>query len=325
MSILYTNAIISVRSGKVLTLDRVRRMIVAPDAPSSAKILFECGYDELLLTEKPDREDLIIAAEMKRTVETLKELCPSPLLLDILLSKFDYHNAAAVYNHMRSDTDIKNLPTDSIYPFGLVGFEKVKNAVAKRDYAVLPEPMREALLGFNKDNPSAFGVELGLVRAMYADILPKVRKLGNSGIKEYFRVEVDFANMLSFAKMRLYGKMEKSPFIEGGKATESQVNSIMSKNPGAVKAGFASLPYSDVTYALAEGLESLDLAPFERASANYLIGQSKKGSDDSFSLNPLFSWWVEKWEELRTVKTILVGKKLGMTREELFAELGLGK
>ena len=324
MSILYTNAILSVRSGRILTMDRIRRMIAAPDSAQAAKILFECGYDELLITEKPDREDLIINAEMKKTVESLRELCPSPLLLNILQARFDYHNAAAIYNFVLANVadGLVKIPADSLYPFGNVGLDKLKDAIVKKDYSVCPEPMREALLRLGSDSPFASLVDLELTKAMYADIMPKVKTLGNRGVINFFKTEIDFANMHSYAKARFHGKVGNI-FIEGGFATEDQLGSILSKDPHAAKSAFASLPYMRVVYRLVASLDSLDLSVFEYESKKYLAELGRQGEEDSFALNPLLGWWVTKWEEMRIVKTILVGKKLGMTREDLYKQLGI--
>ena len=45
-SIIYSNAIISARSGLLLNGDKIRRMMAAQTSADAAKVLFECGFNE---------------------------------------------------------------------------------------------------------------------------------------------------------------------------------------------------------------------------------------------------------------------------------------
>ena len=82
LSILYTNAILSVRSSQLLNADRIRRMIAAPNERMASEVLYECGWN----IEGAD----IIEVERKRTIREFIELCPSEILRDIIVAKSEF-------------------------------------------------------------------------------------------------------------------------------------------------------------------------------------------------------------------------------------------
>lgn len=313
MSIIYSNAIVSVRSSKMLTVDRIRRMVAAQTAADAAKILFECGYDEQLLTTQPERDDLIINAERKRTIEEFNKLCPDKNVKYCVMARFDYHNAMTLYGREANQVD-----PDALYSLGNIDLDKLKTAIAKKSYTALPDPMASALSRLDKNSePSPIQTEVELSRAMYQDIFANAKR----NIAEYYRAEVDMMNLRVAAKSKLFGQKYENMFVEGGTIAESSVRSLLTKNPNDVKVAVANPKYSKVLDALVTSMNAVNLVEFENVAGETLIEISKNNSDDLFSINMLFYWFIKKMEELRIVKTILMGKKFGKTKEELREDL----
>lgn len=117
MSVLYTNAILSVRSARLLNNDRIRRMIASSDVVEATKILFECGWDEQSIANFRGNNDEIISAELKRITHEFKQLCPDPRLEEIILAKLAHLNS--------SDVDIAT--TRDYYAEQLVRLGKLRN------------------------------------------------------------------------------------------------------------------------------------------------------------------------------------------------------
>lgn len=332
MSIIYSNAILSVRAGKSLTPDRIRRMIIAPSAGAAAKILFECGYDETILTNTPEREDLIIGSETKKIFETLDELCPNPILREILLLKFDYHNATAIYNNFIKNSDAtvsESLRIDGIYTHGLVGILKIAQEITSGGYTKLPTPMFAALSKLGTYDAAPFDVEIELLRAYYADIETRIKNLGSKVIEEYFKTEIDIANITNASKSKIFGRSLNNPnavheiFIDGGIVNDVAISSITSGDITRIRPSFAEFKISEIVPYLVRGIESRDMSAFETKANEYLVKIGKTDSDNIFSENVFFSWWVAKQAEIVTIKKIIVGKKLGLSKEELYEQLGI--
>jgi len=309
----------------MLDADRIRRMIHANTIEDTTKILFEMDYD-LSEDDIINPSDAIITNELKRFVKEFGELCPSDDLLYVVLGRFYYHNAAAFYNaRLRNPDDAKASSTvDSVYPFGNDYLEPVmlRSAIYRKSYINLPDAMALTLRKLDDiASPSPFMVDLEFNRALYADIFTKLKPIKNRHIKQYFRAEIDLLNLRTYAKLRFAGNIPSDIYIEGGEISEESLNTIFEKNLRNSKVAFMGLNYDAVIAELMIGLENANLVRFENTSNNFLIELSKEGSDDIFSLSMLFGWFIAKMEELRIVKTILIGKKFGKSRDELREDL----
>jgi len=295
----------------------MRRMIAAATLIESTKVLFECGYDENLLTYQPENTNAIIEKEYTRTIGEFTELCLNPNLLQLVLCRFDYHNAILAYNARITD----NTPsTTAFYPFGSIEINTVTKSIQSKNYDDFTRHMKEALEILDNLSPTPLDVEVELVRAMYFDMFRHLEKINNRYITNYFRSEIDIQNMRTLIKI---GKNTLQSFnkliIGGGHLDESHFNAIISKDYHDIKSSLVQ--YDEVINAIIKSTEEKNPTIFENVANRFLIAQAKQNSEDSFSLNMLFSWLIEKLEELRIVKVILMGKKIGKSKEDLRNQL----
>jgi len=309
----------------MLNTDRIRRMVAANSASEAAKILFECDYNAELITNFADRDDLIIDSERKRTVETFVDLMTNDVLKYIVLAKFDYHNGAAVYNWHKTSGSPDELK-EAVYPFGNIELGKLRFAVTTKNYSALPDVMAQTLSDLDKlelsgQSPDMPKIDLEFNRALYADIMPRLKKLNNRGIEAYFRAELDILNIRTFAKLQLTGGTPTNEFIHGGRLTESDLAPMFSKTSAGIKNSLSMAGMDLIANTLAKGLDSGNLTEFENVANAYLVKIGVRDSDNLFKTNTLFAWYVAKIEELRIVKLILMGKKFGKSKDDLRAEL----
>ena len=82
MSILYTNAILSVRSSVLLNPDRIRRMIAAGSDKDAQDILMECKWSLDTIN--------IFETERQKTLDEFNKLCPDPNLAEIINAKSSF-------------------------------------------------------------------------------------------------------------------------------------------------------------------------------------------------------------------------------------------
>ena len=249
MSILYTNAVLAVRSAQLLDVDKIRRMIAAPNVTDAANILYECGW-----------ESFDVETERARTLREFSDLSPNEILTEIINAKAEFE--------LHGDADTNDVQT-------------------------------------------------------YYDLqFNRLKRLKNREIAAYFVAEIDLLNLRTFAKIRLFGGRPEGVYIKGGSVSYGECLELFRAHPENIKGAIANIDYSELLEYLMSGITSGKLAEFENASQKFLVRLSAVGSDNSFKLNMLFGWFIAKMEELRIVKTILVGKKFGKSREELRADLG---
>ena len=286
-SILFTNAVLTSRQNKLLNADRIKRMINAQSAQEAAKILFECGYNEEIITFQPEKDDLIIGYELEKTVKTFKEFCPDEKLKECVLAKFDYHNAKVLYKSKFVKIDLY----ETLYSFGNVDVELLKKSIESKRYLDMPVGLAQVIEKLDKTkNPTLRDIDLQFEKAMYEYIAENIKGLKNASIIKYFKTEIDIINQRTYLKCQLY-KTEKdfeAFFIKGGFKKKDEMRKDIS-----------------------------DIAEFEEKSNDLLREIGHEGKDDNFGLNVMFNWFNLKIEELKVVKMILLGKKLGLSRRQI--------
>jgi vacuolar-type H+-ATPase subunit C/Vma6 len=299
---LYANAVIAVRGNKhLLTKAMMRTMINASGAAEAAKILVEAGYNDALITQDPERDDLIIADEREKTFRLFESLCADENILHCIRARYDYHNAKILYSANHGKIDI----TETLYPFALKSItgniaDGLKQAIKKLD-----------AMG----NPKAADVFFHIERALFIDTAESIKKIKVKNIREYFEAEIDFTNIRSFVKSRGTKSDPSEFFIEGGKLTARSLQSILSTDTSGIKQAFSG-EYEPIMKSLIVG-NSL-----EEAMSLYLVTLAEHGKDDIFSIGPLFFWFVMKNEEFKAVKTILMGKRFNFSKENIRDNLG---
>jgi len=314
----------------MLNPDRIRRMIAANTVADAAKILFECGYNEQILTETPWATDKIIFSELERTLSEFRQLCKNDELVYCVMARFFYHNAAALYNNQVVENangrskDREATLAESLYPMDFEGIsvELLRSLISKRSYNSLPEPLQVALAALDKmEAATPQVVEVEINRALFTDLFARLRRMRNRAITNYFVASLDIQNMRTFAKVKMQGGRPDGLFIEGGRASEVALMAIFERDPNYLRTALAGLGYDKLIDALCDGLYDADLTRFENLAGAFLVEMGRVDADDSFKLNMTFAWFIKKMEELRIVKIILMGKKFGRTKDELREEL----
>ena len=255
--IIYSNSIIAVRVSKqMLNQARIKAMINASTAADAAKVLLECGYTLY------ENDDAIIADERAKTMQTFIELCPDDALLYCVKAKHDYHNAKVLVKKKSGKID----PNETLYPFAIQDLRgSFKNLEDKTDEQI--------------------------ETALYQDIAPYIQKIKSKTIKDYFRAEIDFLNMRTFAKCRLAKMSPAGLFVEGGTQTPSQIDKAAA--------------------------EISDLSKFETDCNDFLIKKTEADKNDIFSSMILFNWFIMKQQEFKAVKAILMGKRFNFSKDQI--------
>ncbi|MCL2570561.1 MAG: V-type ATPase subunit [Firmicutes bacterium] len=174
---------------------------------------------------------------------------------------------------------------ETLYPFADYVEEFSTDALS------LPKPLKEAFMQLkNISDVTATQIDSIITHALYTDIASHVKKIKNKAIRNYFAYEVDFLNI------RAVIKGMDANLLPGGKLNKQQVT--------------------------AKAAEIKDLNEFEDESWAELSKLSAIDNNDIFKLNLLFYWFMRKQEELRVVKTILMGKKFGFTNDQIRESLG---
>ena len=77
---------------RLLTAERLERMIDARDDAEALKVLTECGYGELTGLTGPQLDRALNAARVA-ALDEIAAMVPQSALVDVFRVKYDYHNA----------------------------------------------------------------------------------------------------------------------------------------------------------------------------------------------------------------------------------------
>ena len=131
---LYISTRLRSMENRMLSRERMERMLEARTDEDAAKVLSECGYTGL---EKADLDSLSqsLSAARAETFSELASMSPNSDIVDVFRMKYDYHNLKALMKCAHSGKDAGNMLIDA----GRYSLDTVKRA--KR----LPCPMPAAV------------------------------------------------------------------------------------------------------------------------------------------------------------------------------------
>ena len=89
---LYISARIHAMENRMLTRERMERMLDARTAEDAAKVLTECGYEDFPALTPAAIEHLLDQARLELFAD-LRKASPDPGIVDVFCIKYDYHNA----------------------------------------------------------------------------------------------------------------------------------------------------------------------------------------------------------------------------------------
>ncbi len=298
---IYSNAIAKYNSGKLLSSEKLRRLIDA-DFSDAVKMLADYGYGGGLLNENSYDIDVFLTEETSRLIAFVNEDCPGEELKRFLLNKYYYSDAKVLFKAKYVSTDTK---------FALYNcFDDLNSAVECGDYQSLPAFLSDALIFLSEKyidkKPSPKEIDITLVNAMYSDSLDAANMSRNRSLKKYIRTEIDFLNIITAfrcRKLKLDRNDFTAEFIGGGTLKEQTVSVIITGEQTAIIKEFMSTQYFEAVDRL---YQSEDFVLFERDSGDTLNSIIANSSDDMNSYSPFINYFIAKTVEIKTVKTILV-------------------
>ena len=121
---LYISTRLRSMENRMLSRERMERMLEARTDEDAAKVLSECGYTGL---EKADLDSLsqALSAARAETFSELASMSPNSDIVDVFRMKYDYHNLKALMKCAHSGKDAGGMLIDA----GRYPLDTVKRAV----------------------------------------------------------------------------------------------------------------------------------------------------------------------------------------------------
>lgn len=318
---LYLTARIRALEGKLLTADRIDRMLEAQTTADAVKILSECGY--------PEADDLsntgisrMIAEVREKTFYDLGMFAPDRRIIDLFRIRYDYHNAKVLLRSEALKTDASRL----LLSAGRVPAEKMSQAVLTSELSGLPGRLGKAVaaarevLGTTRDPQKC---DFVLDTAYYEDMRSIAAETGSEFIEGYVRVSIDAANLKTAVRVMRIGKDEdflNEVVIPGGSVELSRIR----------KAAGGNLPFTDVfsSPALKDAAEAAapaaaggDLSAFEKLCDDALTKYLASAKYVAFGEAPFLNYLAERETEYANIRILLLGREAGLPADVLRARM----
>lgn len=314
---LYISARIHAMENKLLTRERMERMLSARSAEEASKVLAECGYGDFPSLTPAAIEHTLDAARLALFAE-LRRAAPDPAIVDVFCIKYDYHNAKVLLKAEATGQSPDELLLDAgRYPAARLKEDYVQGDLSRYS-ATFAQAVAQAkeLLASSGDPQSA---DLLLDRAYYTEMLAAAKAARSPFLEGYVRLSIDSVNLRSVVRAARMGKgpdfLRRVLLPEGNVKTDS----LLAAGAGAADlAGVFAHTY--LTAAAQEGAEAMrggSLTQFERLCDNALTAYLSQGKRVAFGEHPLIGYLYAKENELTTIRIILTGRLAGLDAETI--------
>ncbi len=301
-----------IRSRERTLLNRERMQRLSESTPAEAlRQLIEIGYGAMPEATLDDVEAMI-ASELNRAYELIREVSVKPEQTDLFLMGADVHNLKLLLKLRLTGSNAE--PT--VERGGLYDPKALAKMVDTGEYKDLPEEFRVALerleQGFARGQVNPSGVSTALDNAYLAYALQK----GDAFTQTYFKAQADFNNLIALLRVRaLGGDAERlsALLLEGGDIPrEILLKNFDTPTEGLARAATAG-PMAD---AMAKGLEEVArtgrVSALEKARDDALMAFASKGKNDVDTMAPIMGFLLAKGQEARCVRLVMTALRNGL-------------
>ena len=312
---LHISARIHAMENRLLTRERMERMLSARSAEEAAKVLAECGYGDFPALTPAGIEEALDQARLALFAE-LRKAAPDPAIVDVFCIKYDYHNAKVLLKAEATGQSPDELLLDAgRYPAGRLREDYVQGDLSRYSPTFAQAVAQAKELLASSGDPQA--ADLLLDRAYYAEMLSAAQAAGSPFLEGYVRLSIDSVNLRSVVRSARMGKgpdfLRRVLLPEGNVKTDS----LLSAGAGDLAGVFA---HTYLTAAAQEGAEAMrggSLTQFERLCDNALTAYLSQGKRVAFGEHPLIGYLYAKENELTTIRIILTGRLAGLDAETI--------
>ena len=301
------SARIRVLETRLLTRERLERMIDARTDAEALNVLAECGYGELSVSDPAELERALSNARQALFGE-LAAAIPDADMLDIFRAKYDYHNAKVIIKAEATGQEARRLLVSG----GRYEPEQMleRPQTCGQALCAAMEQARQTLE--QTEDPQQ--MDLVLDRAYFAELGHMAGQLGSSYMQGYVRLMVDAANLRSFVRCM---RLEKTPefvsrvLVEGGSVS---VRALAQCRAQDVDGLFPVGPLAEAARLAVECAKpgAGVLTELERACDDALMAYQEKARRTPFGEEVVAGYLFARESELTAIRTVMAGRMAGL-------------
>ena len=297
---------------RMLTRERMDRMIEAREDGETLKILSECGYGGSDGLQMSGVEGALAEAQAA-TFSEIRGAVPDSRLVDVFQLKYDYHNAKTLVKAEAMGVDPQRL----MMAGGRYDPKMLAEGYKKGELRGLSDPFQAALLQARETLAASHDpqlADLALDRACYAEMAQLAKDSGSAFLQGYVRLAVDVANLrtaVRVARMEKGGDFLGQVLLPGGTVSESQLARTRGEEVDSL---FHAGPLEEAAELGAKAARpgSGPLTAFERECDSALTRFLSSARRVPFGEETVIGYLYAKEAELTAIRTILAGRRTGL-------------
>lgn len=300
---------------RLVTRDRLERMIDAADDAQALKVLAECGYGEIT-DPSPAALETALRAGQTEVLRELGSIVPDARILDVFRLKTDYHNLKVLLKSALTEQSADRL----LLPGGRYAPELLSAAFAHGDLRDCAPAFRQAAEQAGQilaDTRDARAADAALDRAYFAELSSLADLMDSELLRTYARLAADAANLRTCVRCARLGKdaaFLADALVEGGSVPVSTLVRTAGRDPAAP---FRSGMLSEAAE-LAADLAKPGGAPmtaFERACDDALASCFSRCRRVPFGEEVVLGYLFAREAEQTAIRTVMAGRRAGLDGE----------
>ncbi len=310
---------------RLLTQDQVNRMLAAPDASSSLRILNDLDWSEFLgEAKKPEEFEEVISAGLLEVKNQINNMAERKNDFDFIWLFFDLQNTKLLLKAFLKNDQLEDIrtflsPLGSIHETKLeqIIFKELENKTEEEKKLIwITKAIKKAKKDFQENNDPE-KIEIILYQAFCPKILQEAKKTGSQLMKEFFARMIDIENIKTFLRKKdlINLKDSQNLFIQGGELKTELFSKVKT-----IKGYLKKLPNSKIKELLQDELkneEKISYLSLEKALDEYLFDILRPSKLEPFKADAIFAYFWTKNRNAEIIRAIMVGKLNHIPDEEI--------
>lgn len=311
--ILFSNAVAVSRMDKLLSLERLNRIIESANLESAVKVLLEISYGGGISLDSYSDFEKLLQAESKLMDKFAKENIPNKTGIECFFLFADYHNIKVLMRGLLEKKDFDYLLDDSgIYPISHLKEEILQDKPSINIY--VDNIIAEAKDSF--EAVSAREVDVKFDLAMLKDIKDRISKFFVSKyIKKYFNNFIDYMNVINLIRVLKVNETLAyylSLYIEGGK-----YDLELLKNAFDDVANLKDIIEETIFIDYKDTILETPLEDLELLKDSALMKDILRDKNDLLTEAPSLAFYLEKKNEISLLRYILICLKNNIDKDQM--------
>jgi V/A-type H+-transporting ATPase subunit C len=311
---LFLSATLRAREANMLSRDRMDRMLSAQTFAESAKILTDCGYEDMSHMDAKGI-DAVLEKRRESIFGEIARMAPQRQLVDAFRLKYDYHNAKVIVKAEGAGVDGAHLLSHS----GSVDPDALREAYEADDFRFLPARIGQAMAAAKSTlarsgNPQLADLELDAV--YFEEMRAVATQAGSPFLAGYVRALIDSANLRTAVRTVRMGRDQDflmTALIPGGDADTSRLAQVATAGGDGLTAIYTAGWFKDAAALGAEAMKGGSMTAFELKCDNAVTAYLASAKLVPFGQESAVEYLALVENEITAVRMILTGKLAGIS------------